>query len=93
MKGFIKPKDVLLPESAAIPERNLISPAPNQFTHELIRSLPFYFTAAKQSSSPDGELLAGTKVSLLKYDGGAYCHVADGQGLYVEVEHDGLKKL
>lgn len=93
MKGIIRPEARVLPDSALIPERNLISPPPNQFTHEVARPLPFYFADARQSPSPDGHLPAGTKVALLSYDGGEYCRVADGQGLYVEVEHSGLTRL
>lgn len=93
MEGFVRPDAVILPENAVIPDRNLILPAPNQFTHKLIRPQPFYFTGAQQGMQPDGQLLAGTKVVLLMYDGSNYCRVADGQGLYVEIEYDSLKKL
>jgi hypothetical protein len=93
MEGFVRPKAVVLPENATVPDRNLISPPPNQFTHELTRPQPFYFAAAQQATPPDGQFPAGTKVVLLVYDGGRYCRVADGQGLYVEVEYDSLKKL
>jgi hypothetical protein len=93
MKGFVRPEIRVLPASALIPERNLISPPPNQFTHELTRPLPFYFTTAQQSSAPDGHFPAGTKVVLLAYDGSDYCRVVDEQGLYVEIEHGSLTKL
>jgi hypothetical protein len=93
MEGFVRPKAVVLPENTIVPERNLISPAPNQFTHELTRPQPFYFTGAQQAAPPDGQFPAGTKVVLLVYDGGTYCRVADRQGLYVEIEYDSLKKL
>jgi hypothetical protein len=93
MEGFIRPDAVILPEDAMIPDNNLISPPPNQFTHELTQTQPYYYTGAQQASPPDGEFPAGTKVLLLVYDGGNYCRVADGQGLYVETEHSGLKKL
>lgn len=93
MDGFIRPDAVVLPEKAIVPDRNLISPAPNQFTHKLIRPQPFYFTGAQQAMQPDGQFPAGTKVVLLVYNGGNYCRVADGQGLYVEIEYDSLRKL
>jgi hypothetical protein len=93
MKGFKRPTAVVLPETAQIQSGNLISPAPNQFTHQLTRSQPFYFTNAQQAGSPDGRFRAGTKVVLLVYDGGTYCRVADRRGLYVELEYDSLKKL
>lgn len=92
MKGFVRPEAVVLPESAAVPDENVIRPAPNQFTHELTRDEPFYFGGAQQGRTPDGELPAGTKVVLLVHDGGAYCRVVNGRGLYVEVACDSLRK-
>jgi len=93
MEGFDRPEIVILPEGAAIPDRNLIRPAPNQFTHRLLRSQPYYFSYPAQDSSATGELPVDTKVALLRYDGGRYCRVVDGQGLYVELEYDSLKIL
>jgi hypothetical protein len=93
MEGIIRPESNVLPESSLIPAQNLISPPPNQFTHELERWLPFFYTTEGLSHAPDGHLPAGTKVALLVDDGGGHCRVVDGQGLYVEVEHAGLKRL
>ena len=93
MKGFVRPEATVLGEGAIVPDKNLIIPAPNQFTHEMVKARPYYFDGAQQGAAPNGEFPAGTKVVLLVYDGGSYCRVADGQGLYVEIEYDGLKKL
>jgi len=93
MKGFLRPESVVLPENACIPAPNVIAPAPNQFTHELTRPQPYSFTGAQPGRSPDGDFPAGTRVVLLRYDGGSHCWVVDGQGLYVEVEYGGLKRL
>lgn len=93
MEGFIRPDAVVLPESAVVPAKNIIVPAPNQFTHELTRPQSFYFDGAQQGRPPDGELPQGTQVVLLFRDEGSYCRVADGQGLYVEVEYDALRRL
>jgi len=93
MEGFLRPEAVVLNESALVPERNLLSPAPNQFTHELARAQPYYYTTAQQGAPPDGVFQAGTKVVLLVYDGGNQCRVADGRGLYVETAYEGLTKL
>ena len=93
MEGFLRPEAVILPENAVVPDKNIIRPAPNQFTHELTRPQPFYFDGAQQGRPPDGELPAGAKVVLLFHDGGSYCRVADGRGLYVEIEYDSLKAL
>ena len=37
MEGFLRPEATVLPEGALVPERNLIRPAPNQFTHAVKR--------------------------------------------------------
>lgn len=91
--GFQRPEASILPAEALVPGANLISPAPNQFTHELTRAQPFYYAGAREEASPDGELPAATPVTLLVYDGGDYCRVVDGQGLYVEIAYDSLRTL
>lgn len=92
MKGFVRPKAAILDGNAIVPDKNLIIPAPNQFTHELTCSQPYFFNGTQQKGPPDGELTAGTKLVLLVYDGGQYCRAADGRGLYVEIEYGSLKK-
>lgn len=91
MKGFIRPEAQVLPENAMPPDKNIITPPPNQFTHVLQRAQHFYLDRAQQGRPPDGELSEGTQVVLLVYDGDAYCRVADGCGLYVEIEYDSLQ--
>jgi hypothetical protein len=93
MEGFIRPQAVEVSESAIVPDDNFISPPPNQFTHELTREQPFYYLSLQQGVPPDGQFAPGTKVVLLVCEGDDYCRVVDGQGLYVEVECDSLKKL
>lgn len=94
MEYFTRPNASILPEESMIPERNLVLPPPNQFTHELKSAQPFYYTGAQQASPPDGELPAGTKVVLFRREEeSSYCRVIDGQGLYVEIEFDSLRKL
>lgn len=91
--GFQRPEASVLPAEALIPSANLIAPAPNQFTHELIRPQPFYYGGTQAEAAPDGELPAAAKVTLLVYDGGLHCRVVDAQGLYVEIEYDSLRPL
>jgi len=93
MKGFQRPAFIVLPENSIVPDENLITPPPNQFTHELIRREPFYFIGPQQDRPPDGELSEGTKVVLLVYEGDAYCHVADEQGLYIVVAYHSLREI
>ena len=40
MEGFTRPDWTILPEEATVPDRNLITPVPNQFTHRLMRPPP-----------------------------------------------------
>jgi hypothetical protein len=93
MEGMTRPPAVVLPESAMVPDRNLIVPAPNRFTHALTRATPYYFAGTRHATSPDGELAAGTTVVLLVDDGDGRCRVVDGQGLYVEIACDCLQTL
>ena len=93
MEGFLRPQATVLDDKSLIPEKNIISPAPNQFTHEVVRSAPYYFTEARSKTKPAGKLLPGTKVVMLVNNGHGWCRVADGQGLYVEVECRSLRKL
>ena len=93
MEQFIKPEAEMLAEDSLIPDKNEISPPPNQFTHELKKSESFYYVSAAQATPPDGEFAKGAKVVLLRYDGGSYCRVADERGIYAEVQFGCLKKL
>jgi len=82
-----------LDENALIPDKNLVSPPPNQFTHELTRPQPFFFDRATEGGPAAGQLAAATKVVLMVYDGGTHCRVIDGRGLYVELAYDCLRRL
>lgn len=93
MEQFIRPTAEILNEESLIPDGNIISPPPNQFTHELKHSQSFYYAGAMQGSPPDGEFPKDTKVVLLQYDGGNYCRVADGRGIYAVIEFNALEKL
>jgi hypothetical protein len=93
MEGFLRPDAKVLDESALVPVANLISPAPNQFTHEVTSDQPYYYKSMEQGSPPDGVFPKGTKVVLLLYDAGPSCRVADGQGRYVAMEYASLRKL
>jgi hypothetical protein len=91
MARVLRPEPVVLGESAVVPAENLIRPPPDQFTHVLTRAAPFTFGGRRRRA--DGEFPAGTPVVLLVHDGGPRCRVADGRGLYVEIDFDALKKL
>lgn len=92
-EGWLRPEYEVLQEGSVIPPENQIQPAPNQFTHRVVKDEPFFLRSESASNAPDGELLAGTKVVLLRYDGGARCRVADERGLYVEIGFGSLAEL
>jgi len=87
----LRPTPVLLDDAALVPAARAVKPPPNQFTHEVLQSLPFYHDEV--SSKPDGTLSAGTLVVLVVHDGGPKYHVVDGQGLYVVTAYKGLRRL
>lgn len=93
MDGMKRPEAIVLPDSALIPSNCQISPAPNQFTHEVTRSQPFYDSRGTPSGPPAGQFDAGAKVVLLYFDGTDLCRVVDGAGRYVDTHFDGLRKL
>ena len=90
---MMRPKAVVLSDAAMLPEKNLIVPPPNQFTHELRQAQPYYYNQAQAAATPDGEFAAGARVVLMVYDGSSYCRVVDAQGLYVETAYEGLRRL
>jgi hypothetical protein len=93
MEGMKRPEATVLPDTALIPPSSVISPPPNQFTHEVTRQQPFYFSHGEPIGTANGEFRAGTKVVLLVYDGGTMCRVADGAGLYADTSFEGLQRL
>jgi hypothetical protein len=86
-----RPKAVVLPDTALVPQGRLIKPPPNQFTHELRRAQPYYYE--RPSEAADGDYAPGTRVVLMVYDGAQYCRVVDSQGLYVQTAYRGLRRL
>lgn len=93
MGQIIRPKATVLPESALVPERNLIQPPPNQFTHTVISEQPYYYKDPEPTDSPDGVFKAGTRAVLLRHKGGGLCHVATEQGLHVVTAVEGLRPI
>lgn len=93
MEGIKRPEMIVLPESSLVPPQFRISPPPNQFTHEVTRSQPFYGRHERPKAAPTGEFRAGTKVVLMVHDGGDMCRVVDGSGLYVDTAFAGLRRL
>jgi hypothetical protein len=96
MNQIDRPEATILPAAALVPPGNLIAPPPNQFTHAVTQPQPYFFHElgdAPAATAPDGWFSAGTRVVLLVHAHGPYCHVVDGQGLYVVTAYTGLKRL
>jgi hypothetical protein len=91
MGEFLRPKAEILPDRALIPAPNLISPPPDQFTHELTRDQPYFYSSPAPSGA-DGTLPIGTRVLLMRQEG-SRCRVVDARGLYVEIDCGGLRRL
>jgi len=90
---YLRPEAAVLGDGSLVPPENEIRPPPDRFTHELARDTPFYFRGKAGVDHPDGRFEAATKVLLLRKDAGARCRVADGRGLYVEIDCASLAKL
>jgi hypothetical protein len=90
---FLRPNAVVLPESATIPEANLVLPAPDAFSHRVARAQPYFYAVPRRARAPDGTFDAGTQVLVLKSTRGRWCHVADARGLRVVTARDGLEEL
>ncbi|KAA2235063.1 hypothetical protein [Salinarimonas soli] len=91
--GFKRPEAQVLPETSLVAAGNMLVPPPNQFTHELIRTVPFdYGEGTADSAKPFGGVFeVGTPVVLMVHAGGSDCWVVDGRGLYVRIAFDSLK--
>ena len=92
MDNVIRPKSIVLPESAQLPDRNTLRPPPNQFSHIIEAEQAYYFGGIDEAAPPAGYFSAGTKVLVLRHDG-SECWVADKRGLYVATSCDGLRPL
>jgi len=92
--GFLRPRFEILGEESLVPDENLIRPAPDRFTHELVRTEPYFYDPPGPAGDvpPDGSLPAGTRVVVLD-DRGDRVRVVDGRGLAVEVACDSLREL
>jgi hypothetical protein len=90
MDKMTRPKSVVLPESAQPPDRNLLRPPPNQFSHLIEAEQPYYFNGVTETAPPAGCFSAGTRVLLLRQDN-RECWVADGRGLYVAIACNGIR--
>jgi hypothetical protein len=88
---ILRPETKVLSDAALVPAQNLVKPAPTQFTHEVQRRQPYYYSDDRER--PDGEFAVGVRVVLMSHDGGKYCRVVDEQGLYVSTEYQGLRSL
>ena len=93
-EGFLRPRFEIMGEESLVPDENLVRPAPDRFTHELVRTEPYFYGLPGPGGDvpPDGRLPAGAHVVVLT-DRGDWCRVVDGRGLAVEVARDSLREL
>jgi hypothetical protein len=89
---MLRPETSVLANEALAPERNLVRPAPNRVTHELLVDEPYRFDRPERAGEPDGVLPSGTRV-VLHVGGPDRCRVSDGSDLYVEVRRASLRKV
>jgi hypothetical protein len=89
---MLRPEFVVVPDEALVPDANIIRPAPNRFTHEVIDDELYHFDRDGATDRPDGVLPAGTPVVVL-VEGEELWRVADASGLYIEVHRTNLRAL
>jgi hypothetical protein len=89
---MLRPEVVVLDDAALVPERHVVRPAPNRFSHEIVVDEPYRFDRPEPVADPDGVLHAGTRVVLL-VEGPDRCWVVDPSGLYVEIGRASLREL
>jgi hypothetical protein len=89
---MLRPDATVLGDEALVPASNLVRPAPNRFTHELIADEPYWLDRPGPAHGPDGVLAAGTPVAVL-VEGADRYRVVDRTGLYVEVRRASLREL
>jgi len=87
-----RPRAMVVAKSAMVPDRVLVEPAPNQFTHELLKRQPYYY-GTRAAARASGSFEKGTHVVLMVHDGGRMCRVVNRQGLYVLTAFTGLTPL
>ncbi len=90
MKGMKRPAAVVLPDSAAVPPRNVTTP-PGHFTHEVTDRASFWYERAGEKD-PDGQLRSGARVIVDSREG-KYAWITDDRGLHVQIESDALVPL
>ena len=89
---MLRPKAVVLPDSAVVPAANQ-KPPPARLTHEVVVDLPYHYARARVDQAPDGRFAAGAKVFMHERGKGPLCRVVDPQGLCAIVAFEGLRPL
>ncbi len=89
-EGFLRPEPEILGESSLVPDENLVRPAPERFTHEVVGDTPFSWAGGDRE---DGRLPGSDRVLLLEEGSGGRCWVVDEQGLRVSVAGASLRPL
>jgi hypothetical protein len=82
MAFIIRPPSTVLSAGAQVPDRNILVPPPNLFTHKLLVSCPYYYSEPQPGQAPAGELAQGTRVLLARTENQTHW-VIDARGLYL----------
>ncbi len=81
---MIRPKAVVLPDSALLSKR---------FTHRLVAAQAYYRSDPTTATQIDGFFARGIRVVLLEHDGGPNCRVTDEYGVPCYTAFAGLQPL
>lgn len=93
MPRMLRPKAVVLPDSALVPSANQGTP-PKRFTHQVVAEQPFHYAAPPPgAAASDGRFAPGTKLLMLERGDGPLCWVQDGQGVCAWTAFAGLRAL
>lgn len=92
MPRMLRPKAIVLPDSALVPADKQRAP-PRRFTHRVLADQPFHFEAPQGDQAADGQLQAGARVKLLQQGEGPLCTVVDEHGVCVVTDFAGLQPL
>ncbi|MEP6501899.1 MAG: hypothetical protein ABJD97_01095 [Betaproteobacteria bacterium] len=89
---MLRPKALVLPDSALVPEAELKAPS-KRFTHQVVAEQAFHHAPARPDVAPDGRFAPGTRLILLEHGDGPLCLVQDGQGMRAVTAFAGLRAL
>ena len=88
----LRPGYVVLGPDSLVPATNLVRPAPQRPTHELVVDAPYRLVRPGADHAPDGVLPAGTQVAVVREVDDS-SRVVTASGLAVDVRRASLREL